>query len=319
MKFDFNSIIESASRFAHMSVFKAKQHSPEILIVVGTVSIIAGTVHACKATLKAQDVIEDTSKKLDTVHGLVDGSIKKKDDAEYTSEDAGRDTLNIYVKTGISFAKLYAPSIILIGGGIGCMFGSHYIMRKRNAAAIAAYTAISNSFAEYRKRVAESIGEEAEKQIRSGLKATEIETGEFNEDGTPKKETVYEKEYSSCDPYAVLFDESNSNWEKDNDYNRMFLIGVKNEADYKLRTRGYLFLNEVYRMLGFPGTQVGQFAGWIYDPTNPNIDSKVDFGMYADDPEKQLFLEGYERSIWLTFNVDGNILDKFEKFDKKNK
>ena len=57
MKFNMTSALESASRLANKIAFKAKKHSPEILIAVGAVSIVTGTVQACKATLKMQDVL----------------------------------------------------------------------------------------------------------------------------------------------------------------------------------------------------------------------------------------------------------------------
>ena len=90
----------------------------------------------------------------------------------------------------------------------------------------------------------------------------------------------------------------------------MFLRHQQNYANDILKNRGYLFLNEVYDMLGFPRTKYGQIVGWVYDEKNSNGDNFVDFGIYdKDNPEKRKFVNGYETAIWLDFNVDGNILD----------
>ena len=63
-------------------------------------------------------------------------------------------------------------------------------------------------------------------------------------------------------------------------------------------------------MLGIPRTKAGQCVGWVYDEKNPHGDNFVDFGIYNLYNEKSRdFVNGYERVIWLDFNVDGNILD----------
>ena len=80
-----------------------------------------------------------------------------------------------------------------------------------------------------------------------------------------------------------------------------------------LRSRGHLFLNEVYDMLGYPRIKEGNIIGWIYDEKNPVGDNFVDFNIYPlngiVDQAKINFINGDERSILLDFNVDGPILD----------
>lgn len=305
MKFDMTKAIESASRLANKFAFKASKHSPEILMVIGTVSIVVGTVKACKATMSLPEVIESASERIDDIHEDVDSG--------KANEDETRKELTVvYTQTAVKVVKLYAFPAFLIAGGIGCMFGSHHIMAKRNAEAVAAYTAVVKAFTEYKDRVKERFGDDVQKEIEHGVKTIEVETGEVDENGNPKKEKVKVTDKDVDDPYSILFDESNRNWQSDHDYNRMFLRQVQNAANLKLKRKGFLFLNDVLNMMDFDHVpKIGQFAGWIYDPTNPNIDSFIDFGMYdLDNPEKLAFLEGDEPNIWLHFNVDGNILDK---------
>ena len=77
-----------------------------------------------------------------------------------------------------------------------------------------------------------------------------------------------------------------------------------------LRRKGHLYLNEVYDMLGIPRTKAGQIVGWIYDEEHPVGDNYVDFGIYdSNKPRVRDFVNGYERTVLLDFNVDGNILD----------
>ena len=90
----------------------------------------------------------------------------------------------------------------------------------------------------------------------------------------------------------------------------MFLKRQQDWANDKLKAQGHLFLNEVYDMIGIPRTAAGNVVGWIYDEECPIGDNFVDFGIYDINCERnRAFVNGYERSILLDFNVDGPILD----------
>lgn len=123
-----------------------------------------------------------------------------------------------------------------------------------------------------------------------------------------KDEYVEEKKKPHVSNYARFFDEACTAWTKDPELNLMFLKCQEQFANEKLRSRGYLFLNEVYDMLGMPRTKAGQVIGWIYDEKNPVGDNYVDFDIYAEHNAN--FVNGYERPILLDFNVDGNIIDR---------
>ena len=56
---------------------------------------------------------------------------------------------------------------------------------------------------------------------------------------------------------------------------------------------------------------VCEVCGWIYDEENPIGDNYVDFGIFNCMEEKvRDFVNGYERSILLDFNVDGDIMKR---------
>lgn len=67
-------------------------------------------------------------------------------------------------------------------------------------------------------------------------------------------------------------------------------------------------MNEVYDVLGIPRTKAGQIVGWVYDENNIASDNFVDFGLSEERCEN--FVNGYENTVLLDFNVDGNILDR---------
>ena len=303
-------IINSVSYNAHRIGFKIKKASPEIMVVAGVVGVVTSTVMACKATTKVNDILEETRKQVDDVHNVLDSDVVSAD--EYNNDDAKKDLAIIYTQTGIKLIKLYAPSVLVGALSITGILASHKILKKRNVALTAAYATIDRSFKEYRGRVIERFGKDLDRELRYNIKAQEIEEKTVDKDGN---ETVEKKTISVVDPnmysdYARIFDNGSMGWTKDPEYNLMFLKLQQNQANDRLRAQGYLFLNDVYDMLGIPRTKAGQIVGWIYDEDNPVGDNFVDFGIYDIYNEKACdFVNGRERSIVLDFNVDGNILD----------
>ena len=303
-------IINSVSYNAHRIGFKIKKASPEIMVVAGVVGVVTSTVMACKATTKVNDILEETRKQVDDVHNVLDSDVVSAD--EYTNDDAKKDLAIIYTQTSVKLIKLYAPSVLVGALSITGILASHKILKKRNVALTAAYATIDRSVKEYRGRVVERFGKELDRELRYNIKAQEIEEKTVDKDGN---ETIEKKTVSVVDPnmysdYARIFDNGSMGWTKDPEYNLMFLKLQQNQANDRLRAQGYLFLNDVYDMLGIPRTKAGQIVGWIYDKENPVGDNFVDFGIYDIYNEKACdFVNGRERSIVLDFNVDGNILD----------
>ena len=302
-------IMNKMSRNLHKFGFKFKKHSPEILAVAGIVGIVASGVMACKASTKLSGVIEETKEQLDQVHDYVE---KNGFSDKYTEEDSKKDTAIIYTQTAVKLVKLYGPAVILGTLSITAMLTSNKILRKRNIALAAAYTTVDKAFKDYRGRVIERFGEELDRELKYNLKSKEIEEIVTDENGeeTSVKKTVKAMNPNDISQYARFFDESCSSWNKSQFHNQMFLKQQQNYANDLLKAQGYLFLNDVYKMLGMDVAPYGQVVGWIYDEKNPVGDNFVDFGLYdLNDEAKRLFINGRERTILLDFNVDGNILD----------
>lgn len=290
--------------------FQLKKHSPEILVVAGVVGTVVSAVMACKATTKISTIIDKTKEDVGTIHQcLEDESLAE----EYTPDDSKKDLAIVYIQTGVKLAKLYAPSVILGALSITGILASNNILRKRNVALAAAYATVDQGFKDYRKRVVDRFGEQIDRELKYNIKAKKFETIEVDpETGKEKKvkETVDIADPNTYSDYARFFDESCTGWEKNSEYNLMFLRAEQNYANDRLKARGYLYLNEVYERLGILGTKAGQIVGWVYNPDKPNGDNYVDFGIYDMAREKSRdFVNGYERAILLDFNVDGNILD----------
>ena len=308
-----NEIMKSVSGTVHKVGFQLQRKSPELLVGLGIIGAITSAVLACKATTKAGKIIEEANDAISTIHQANENGVTNAGET-YSEQDCKKDLAVAYVQTGVKFAKLYAPAVLLGAASVTSILASHNIMKKRNVALAAAYAAMDKSFKDYRGRVLERFGEQVEKELRYNIKAQEIE--ETVTDGKGKEKTVKKTadvaqagwDPSRYSPYAKIFDESHPDWRKDAEQNLYYLKALQAQATDKLRSQGHLFLNEVYDMLGFKRTRAGAAVGWIYDPRHPIGDDFVDFGMYEVRREKAVdFVNGYERSFILDFNVVGDI------------
>lgn len=297
------------TRSVHKVGFKFKKYSPEILLVAGIAGTVTSAVMACKATTKVSGIIEEAKETIGTIHEVKNNPEMAE---KYSEEDAKKDLAVTYVQTGVKFAKLYGPAIILGAASIGCILASNNIIRKRNVALAAAYATVDKGFKEYRGRVIERFGEELDKELKYNIKAQEIEEVTVDEKGKEKttKKVVNVMDPNNYSPYSIVFDDGNVGWDKDPEISKYFLIQQQNYANDLLKAKGHLFLNEVYSMLGAQPTKAGQCVGWIYDEECPIGDNFVDFGIFdIYNAKARDFVNGYERVIVLDFNVDGNILD----------
>ena len=305
---------ENIKRAFSMTGFKLRVHSPEILVVTGVVGTVVGTVMACKATMKLDEILAEANDNIDRVKKAAeDEALKEK----YTEDDRKKDLAIVYVKTGVKVAKLHAPAALVMTASIVSVLTGHSVLRKRNLALAAAYATVDKGYKEYRKGVIDKFGEELDRELKHGVKAVELaDTVTDEKTGEPKEVS---KTVEAIDPnrlpneYSRIFDERNRNWDNAGPkYSKWFLQAQQQYANDLLRAQGYLTLNEVYEMLGFEKTRAGQVVGWVYDKKNPVGDNFVDFGIHEvrTPVETSDYIEDWGNAYILDFNVDGNILDR---------
>lgn len=285
-----------------------KKHSPEILVATGIGTGIIAAVIACKQTIKANNIITVAREDLQHIENVKE--LAANNEVEYTEEDERADREIIGKRITIGMVKTYALPVGLGILSITCILAGHHILKKRNVALAAAYSALSTDFMNYRKRVVDKYGKDVDFMLKNGLEkqivanqVVDPETGEVKE----TKEEVLTYDGDKLSQYARIFDEVGSTqWTPSADHNRAFLLMEQNYFNERIKTRGYIFLNEVYERLGFRPTKAGSVVGWVYQ----NADYEgIDFGIFTAHTQKAAeFLEGTEPSIILDFNVQGDIL-----------
>lgn len=292
-------------------------NSPTILVGLGIVGGVAAAVMACKATVKAAKISEELAVDMSDlehdreVYSENDGSIAtvydKNGNLEYSPKIYKKNRLKIVVKAVRSYAVVYGPSVgvgVLSVTSILCGFN---ILQNRYLGVAAAYTAVSESYAAYRQRVADKYGKDVEQEIYTGQSIETVKEETTNEKGKKVKKKIKQLVVNgeTLSPYARWFDvDTSSAWANNIDYNRSFL---KIQEDYwneqlKRRNGRAVFLNEVLDSLGLERCQEGQTVGWVY---NGQGDNKIDFGLFSDY-NKESF-DGLHNKWLLDFNVDGPV------------
>jgi hypothetical protein len=278
-------------------VLTVHKHAPALLFGAGVVGVVATVVLASRATLKLHDVIDDAQDTLEKVANL--------EHATYSERDRQKDAALVYFKTATKIAGMYLPALAVGAVSIAALTGSHVILTRRNVALTAAYAAIEKGFREYRQRVVGELGEDKDAEFRYGK--VERTIVEDTEQGPVTKDITVADMPLGGSIYARWFDDSCAAWQKQPQYNRLFLECQQNYANDLLRAKGWVTLNEVYEMLGMKRSQAGMVVGWVLD----DGDGYIDFNIFnGESHTNRDFVNGWADRVLLDFNVDGVIFDK---------
>jgi hypothetical protein len=290
-----------SSKIGRLGLLTQKS-SPTVLFGIGVVGVVATVVLASRATLKLEEILEEAEKETWAVE---DGVANHPD--KYSDIDRKQALLAVRSKTVIKVAKLYAPAAITGLVAIAALTGSHYILSQRNLAITAAYAVLEKGFKGYRDRVISEYGEEADRDLYNGFETQQIT--EQMADGSKKTRTV--KIASEIgDPaltYKRLFDEMSPRWSPEPGYNQFILTAEQNYLNDLLRSRGHVFLNELYGRLGIPHSSAGAVCGWI----KGQGDDYIDLGIFRENEYMGMeFLDGNAPGVLINPNVQGIIYDK---------
>lgn len=279
-----------ATRIIGRTSLVISKHAPTILTVAGTAGFIGTTVLASKATLNLEETVAEEASLLVKVH-------EAQEEGKLSDKDAAHDKVVLYTRMATKLGKLYAPALILGAASITALATGHGIMLKRNASLAAAYAAVDQAFKSYKKKVEAKFGKDAV------LEAISVPTEELVVDGETTESVL---KYGDTSPYGVIFDETNHNWSADEDLSALHLKCQQQYANDILQTRGHIFLNEVYKMLGFPHTPAGAITGWVKGNGDNFVDFNIHDGLFeGEDANGRLVTK------WaLDFNVDGVMYDK---------
>ena len=121
-----------------------KRNGATILSVVGAAGVIGTAVLAVKATPKALTLLD----------------LAKKEKGEKLTK------LEVVKIAG----PAYIPSILMGVSSIACIIGSNVLNKQKQAALVGAYTMLDQSYKEYKNKVVELYGAEADQAVEEEIK-----------------------------------------------------------------------------------------------------------------------------------------------------
>lgn len=200
-----------------------KRNATTILTSVGAVGVVATAVLAVKATPKALQQLE---------------AAKEEKGEELTKFEM--------VKVA---GPAYIPAVLVGVSTISCVLGADILSRRKRAAIMSAYTMLNSAYSEYKEKVAELYGEDANHTIQQAIANDKYEEQKVEDDG----KQLFFDEYSQR-----FFRATNET-----------ILRAEYEINREVTSNFYATINEYYELVGLPKTEHGDHIGWssaqLYD------------------------------------------------------
>lgn len=126
-----------------------KRHSSTILTVMGAIGVGATAVIAVKGTPKALQILEEAK------------------------QEKGED-LTVKEKI-VTAGPVYIPAIAVGVSTIACIFGANTLNKRNQAALMSAYALLDQSYKDYKRKVSDIYGKDADKKIIEEVAKEELE------------------------------------------------------------------------------------------------------------------------------------------------
>lgn len=282
-----------------MTKIKVKSASPTICLIGGIVTSAIAIGLTIKASLDVNYILDERKEKINEIQETLDNENR---DFEYTEEDAAADIKTANGRCVLSFVKAYGPALGFYCLSLVLFVSGNRILEKRNLALATTVNTLQTFLAGYRERVASFVGEDKERDIYNGLrkvKKVDEETGEELE--------VEEFDPNANKVFDRIFDETMPGFSKEPWDNQNNIYAWERSLNLELQERyaldgqiGILTLNEALQKMSLPLFPEGYNMCWYYTDDHR---TQIDFGTKGD----KYFTNGLEQSVWLHFNVDGDV------------
>lgn len=147
-----------------------KRHSSTILTVMGAIGVVATAVIAVKDTPKALRILD-------------------KEEQEKGEELTVKEKI-------ITAGPVYIPAIAVGVSTIACIFGSNALNKRNQASLMSAYALLDQSYKDYKRKVSEIYGDDADKKI--------IE--ELTKEGLEPRDNTYDTDDTDDSNVVTIFD-----------------------------------------------------------------------------------------------------------------
>lgn len=204
-----------------------KRHSSTILTCVGAVGVIATSVIAVKATPKAIKLLERAE------------------------EEKGEELTKTEVI--LTAAPAYIPATVVGASTIACIFGANVLNKRQQAAITSAYALVNSTYKDYRNKLKELYGEEADTKIQEAIMKDkrDEEVSAFAPGINSLPQSGEEKHLFYEEHRGKFFEATMGE-----------VLNAEYHINRNLALRGWTNLNEFYSFLGLEKEEFGSVLGW---------------------------------------------------------
>lgn len=209
-------------------------HSPALLTSLGVAGAVTASILTAKATWAAARLVNEHNRNLD----IDDLYMAPKKKAELVWQE-------------------YIPPAIVLGTTVVCVIAANKVGTRRAAALAAAFKVSEEMAAEYRTKVVDSIGKNAEEKVR-------VAVAEDRMNQNPQPATII---FAGNKP--MMYDSFSGR------YFECSIEDVKsavNEINFSINSEMYASLSDFYEKIGLPATSASDEFGW-----NADTQLEVDF------------------------------------------
>lgn len=194
------------------------RNASTILTCIGGAGVVVTSILAVKATPKALRLLESAE------------------------EEKGEKLTKL--ETVKVAGPVYIPAVVTGVSTIACIFGANVLNKRQQAALASAYALVDSSYKEYKNKVKELYGEEADTKIREEIVKDECEEIDIPDDNDGKQL------FFDCFSNRYF----RSTMEK--------VLDAEYQINRELVMKDYAYLNEFYEFLDIEPIESGYRLGW---------------------------------------------------------
>ena len=244
-----------------MSIFKKiADHKAEICLLLHGVCIGAGTVSACLATLKLEDILDEHQAKVEEVKdnyiSIEQASINTNIEVISDVRAYRKDLTKVHMQTAATVVKNFAPTAVIFmfsAGFLGRSYKEIRTIKSENLKLIGALKGSEAIIKRYRDDMRERIGEEAEQRFYNNIQTQDIDIKEVDDNGKEKTRKVKGADVinGKISGDAFIFDESCGAYVGHDINHNLYIAGLlKNQCGDNLFCNGSLMMFEILDAYG---------------------------------------------------------------------
>lgn len=211
-----------ASRLIKQTGRLLARNLPTILAIAGTAGMVLTAVASANATIKAVCLVNEAE-------------CQKKE--ELTKKEV------FYVS-----APSYIPVVLMGVATAACIIGSNALNRRQQATLMSAYMFLDTSFKNYKKKITEIYGENADRDVRAALL-----NEQYVKQGVVRIRTD-ETLLFYVDAYGQIFERTYAE-----------IQDAEYQLNRKLAVDGEASVNDFFELLGLNTNEIGACLGWTQE------------------------------------------------------